>query len=86
MASDLGSAKKDKPFMDRILEQRKNGNSQLDERLIHTVALIVILYLAVRPGNWTADRAVSNQHWRHPVRQLLRYSAATFALIAITDI
>lgn len=72
--------------MDSILEQWNGWTGRLDERLTYTVILIATLYLAVRVGTWAADRAVSNEHWRYTVRKLLRYSAATVALVAIIGI
>ena len=72
--------------MDMFLEQWKIWTGDLDERLISTVVLIVTLFLAVRLGNWAADRAVSNEHWRYTLRKLLRYSAVTVCLVAIVGI
>ena len=69
-----------------FLEQWKIWTGDLDERLISTVVLIVTLFLAVRLGNWAADRAVSNEHWRYTLRKLLRYSAVTVCLVAIVGI
>lgn len=48
--------------------------------------MIVALYLAVRLGDWAADRAVSNEHWRCTVRKLLRYSGIIVGLVAIIGI
>jgi len=72
--------------MDMFLEQWKIWTGHLDERLISTVVLIVTLFVAVRLGNWAADRAVSNEHWRYTIHKVLRYSAAAVGLVAIVGI
>lgn len=72
--------------MNPILEQWDNWQNQFDDRLLLTGVLIVTLYLAVRLGDWAADRAVSNEHWRYTVHKLLRYSGTLIGLVAIIGI
>lgn len=52
----------------------------VDDRLIYTVVLIVVLTVAVRLGEWAAQRAVADEYWRHTIRKLIRYSAASMFL------
>jgi hypothetical protein len=47
----------------------------IDERLIYTAVLIFFLLAAVCIGEWAAQRAVSDEHWRYTIRTLIRYSA-----------
>jgi len=72
--------------MNPILEQWDNWQNQFDDRLLLTGVLIITLYLAVRLGDWAADRAVSNEHWRYTVHKLLRYSGTLIGLVAIIGI
>lgn len=72
--------------MNAILEQWDNLQIQFDDRLLLTAALIIALYLAVRLGDWAADRAVSNEHWRYSVRKLLRYAGTIVGFVAIIGI
>ena len=72
--------------MNPILEQWDNWHNQFDDRLLLTGILIITLYLAVRLGDWAADRAVSNEHLRYTVHKLLRYSGTLIGLVAIIGI
>lgn len=72
--------------MSQILDQWNNWQSEFDDRLLLTAVLIIALYLAVRLGDWAAERAVSNEHWRYTVRKLLRYAGIIIGLVAIIGI
>lgn len=58
----------------------------VDERLIYTAVLIVFLVAAVRLGEWAAQRAVVDEHWRYTIRKLIRYSAASMLLFTALGI
>ena len=59
---------------------------ELDDRLIYTVVLIIVFVAAVRLGEWAAQRAVSDEHWRYIIRKLIRYSAVSIFLVTILGI
>ncbi len=52
----------------------------VDERLIYTAVLIFVLIAAMRIGEWAAQRAVADEHWRYTIRKLIRYSAVSVLL------
>jgi small-conductance mechanosensitive channel len=58
----------------------------VDDRLIYTVVLIVVLTVAVRLGEWAAQRAVADEYWRYTIRKLIRYSAASMFLFTALGI
>lgn len=58
----------------------------LDERIIYTAVLILFLIAAVRISEWTAQRAVADEHWRYTIRKLIRYSAASMFLFTALGI
>lgn len=58
----------------------------VDERVIFSVVLIVVFATAVRLGEWAAQRAVSDEHWRYTIRKLIRYSAVSIFLVTILGI
>jgi len=58
----------------------------VDDRLIYTVVLIVVLTVAVRFGEWAAQRAVADEYWRYTIRKLIRYSAASMFLFTALGI
>lgn len=58
----------------------------VDDRLIYTAVLILILITAVRIGEWAAQRAVVDEHWRYTIRKLIRYSAASMFLFTALGI
>lgn len=60
--------------------------NEIDERLIYTAVLIFFLLAAVRIGEWAAQRAVSDEHWRYTIRKLIRYSAAGIFLFTALGI
>lgn len=72
--------------MDTLLQPWPDWMREIDERLIYTFALIVVFVAAVRLGEWTAQRALSDEHWRYTVRKIIRYSAAGMCLVAIVGI
>jgi len=60
--------------------------NEIDERLIYTAVLIFFLLASVRIGEWAAQRAVSDEHWRYTIRKLIRYSAAGMFLFTALGI
>lgn len=58
----------------------------VDERVIFSIVLIVVFATAVRLGEWAAQRAVSDEHWRYTIRKLIRYSAVSVFLVMILGI
>jgi small-conductance mechanosensitive channel len=72
--------------MEWFVEQGRAWVGQIDERIVATVALVVTFFVAIRIGEWAADRTVSDEHWRYTLRKLVRYSAASICLIAILGI
>lgn len=72
--------------MNNILQPWLAWTNDLDDRLIYTVTLIVLFGAAVRLGEWAAQRAVSDEHWRYTLRKLIRYSAVSILLVIIFGI
>lgn len=58
----------------------------VDDRLTYTIVLIVVLAVAVRLGEWAAQRAVVDEYWRYTIRKLIRYSAAGLFLFTALGI
>ncbi len=59
---------------------------EVDERLIYTAVLIVAFVIAIRVGEWAAQRTVTDEHWRYTIRKLIRYTAIGIFLVSTLGI
>ncbi|MDP3598005.1 MAG: mechanosensitive ion channel, partial [Nitrospirota bacterium] len=59
---------------------------EVDERLIYTAVLIIAIVTAIRLGEWAAERAVTDEHWRYTIRKVIRYTAISIFLLTVLGI
>lgn len=59
---------------------------EVDERLIYTAVLVVAFVIAIRVGEWAAQRTVTDEHWRYTIRKLIRYTAIGIFLVSTLGI
>ncbi len=58
----------------------------LDERLLSTIIVAVVLYATVRFLEWLARRGIKDEHWQYTAIKAVRYTALVIFLISVIDI
>ncbi len=60
--------------------------TNVDKQLIYTAALVIVIFAAVRLGEWAAHRTVTDERWRYTIRKLIRYTAISVLLVTTLGI